>query len=535
MKDENRSEDVSSSFIPHPSSFKTPQHPEPQNEYILLSASRPPAPLHRRHRRAALIILAATLIAVTAIIYFTSGSRTIDSVAVLPFANTNSDPDAEYLSDGLADSLITRLSQISNLKVMSFNSVSRYRGQLTNSQSVGRDLNVKAVLMGRITQLGDELLISAELIDARDNSRIWGHRYNRKLTDLLAVQEEIANEISERLLVRITGEDRERLAKRETADTEAYRLYLKGRYYWNMRNEEGLKQGINYFNQAIAKDPSYALAYAGLADCYGLLSNYSSTPPQESMPRARAAALRALEIDERLAEAHASLGLVKKEFEWDFAGAQKEFERAIELNRNYPTAYQWQAENLVLLGRLDEALEAMKRAAELDPFSLIIGGEVGWVLYHAHRYDEAIAQLRKMVETDPDFHRNHFFLGRVYEQKHKYAEAIEETQKAISLSGGYALFKASLGHIYGMAGRREEARKILEELQERAKREYISPFALALIHTGMGDKDRAFASMEKAYEARDTILVNYLKDPQLDTLRSDARLKDLIARVGLQP
>ncbi len=487
----------------------------------------------RNHYRMVIAVVLLLIVSTAAIFYFNRPDSAIRSVAVLPLANMSGDPEADYLSDGIADSLITRLSQLLGLRVMSFNSVSRYKGQNVDSRQVGREMNVQVVLVGRMLQRGDDLSIIVELVDARDNHRIWGRQYNRKLSDMLAVQEEISKEITENLRLKLTGEDQKRLAKTYTENSEAYRLYLKGRYHWSLRSEEGFRRGIEFFNQAIEKDPAYALAWAGLADCYGLLSNYSSTPPAESMARARNAAMKALAIDETLAEAHTSLGLVKKEYDWDVAGAEREFQRAIELNPNYPTAHQWRAENLITLKRTDEALSEMKLAQELDPFSLIISSEVGWVFYHARRFDEAIDQLQKTAEMSPNFPRAHFFLGRVYEQKQMYDEAITETQKAISLSGGYALYKASLGHILGMAGRRAEAEKIVEELKERSKREYVPPFAMALVYTGLGEKDRAFEWLEKAYKQRDTILINYIRDPQLAPVRADQRFADMLDRLGL--
>ncbi|MGH9941886.1 MAG: protein kinase domain-containing protein [Pyrinomonadaceae bacterium] len=488
------------------------------------------------HRRAASIFLATLVSALVGVAYFYSGGRdgqAINSVAVLPFINVNADPNTEYLSDGIADSLINSLSQLSDLKVMSFNSVSRYKGGPFNAQTVGRELKVQAVVIGRLTQQGDELAINVELVDARDLSRIWGAQYNRRSAGVLALQQEIAEELSENLHLKLNSQEQGRLAKSYTENPEAYQLYLKGRFFWNKRSGEGLQRGIEHFDQAIALDPGYALAYAGLADCYGLLPNYSSTSPTDALPRAKAAALKALELDDQLAEAHTSLGLVKKDYDWDFASADREFRRAIELNPNYATAYHWQAENLVTLRRLDEAIAAMKRAQELDPFSLIINGEVGWVYYHARQYDEAIEQLQKTVEMDPHFPRNFFFLGRAYEQERMYEEAISATQQAVALSSGYTLFKASLGHIYGMAGQRGEAQRLLNELRERSNREYVSPVAVALIHTGLGDRDQAFAWLEKAYQEHDTILVYYLRDPQLEGLQSDPRFADLLRRVGL--
>ncbi len=348
--------------------------------------SQKPNLFGERNKRLAVLALLLFFIASLAFYFYPVANHgVIASVAVLPFVNSDNDDETEYLSDGLTESVINRLSQFSNFKVMSFNSVSRYKGTEFDAQTVGRDLKVQAVLISRMTQRGADVSINTELVNAEDNSRIWGFRSSGKTSDILTLQENVSREISERLDLKLT--DAKKLARRDTRDAEAYRLYLKGRFFWNKRSAEGLRRGIEFFDQAIEQDPGYALAYAGLADCYGLLSNYTDTPSRESMPRAKAAALKALEIDDSLAEAHTSLGLVKKEYEWDFAGAEADFKRAIELNPNYATAHQWRAENYVTLKRFDEAIESMKRAQEVDPFSLIINGVVGWVLHHAGRYD----------------------------------------------------------------------------------------------------------------------------------------------------
>ncbi len=469
--------------------------------------------------------------------YFFAPNQTknIESVAVMPFVNSGADSETEYLADGLTESVIDRLSQLPDFKVMSFNSVSHYKGKDFDAQTIGRELNIAAVLISRLALNGEDISINTELVSVADNSRLWGFRYNGKLSDVLAMQESIAEEISERLNPNLSGAEKNLLAKHDTENPKAYQLYLKGRFFWNKRTAEDLRRGIEFFYQAIEQDASYALAYAGLADCYGLLSNYAATPPQESMPKAKAAALKALEIDANLAEAHTSLGNVRKEFDWDFAGAENSFKRAIELNPNYATAHQWRAENLVVLKRFDEAIESMRRAQDVDPFSLIVNGEVGWVLHHARRYDEAVAQLDKTVELDRNFARTHFFLGRVYEQKGMYEEAVTATQKAIELSKGSALFKASLAHIYATAGQKSEAEKILRELENRAKTEYVSPFAFALIYAGMNEKEKALSWLERAFAQRDTILFNYIRDPQLENLRSELRFAALLNHVQLKP
>jgi serine/threonine protein kinase/Flp pilus assembly protein TadD len=473
------------------------------------------------------------LLATLAIMYFTREQETINSIAVLPFYDQTGDADLEYLGDGIADSLISRLSQISNMKLMSLNSVSRYKGRPVDSKTVGDELRVAAVLIGHIAQKGDDVSIRVELVDARDNTRIWGNQYNRKVSDLMMIQEDIAREISEKLRPSLTGDEQKRIAKNYTENAKAYQLYLKGRFYWNQRTGADIQRAIGFFNQAIELDPSYALAYAGLADCYVLLSNYSGIPPKENLPKAKAAALKAIKIDDRLSEAYASLALVKKDYDWDFYGAEQDFARAIELNPNNGSAYQWRAENFVNLRRLDDAVASMKRAQEIDPFSIIINGEVGWAYYQAHQANEAVEQLRKTVEMEPNFARTYFFLGRAYEQQRKYKEAIEATETALKLSGNYSFYLASLGHIYGRAGRENDTRRILMQLEERSKNEYVSPMAFALIHTSLSEPDKAFYWLEKAYEMRDAILGYYLRDPQLESLATDERLNNLAERMGL--
>ncbi len=488
----------------------------------------------KNHTLGATTALLLLLLAVVGAVYlFGRKPQTIDSVAVLPFVNLSNDINTEYLSDGLADNIINSVSKLSNLKVTSFNTVTRYKGQAIDPQTVGRELKVKAVLLGRLVKQGDTIIISAEFVDTSDGHRLWGEQYNRKLLDILTIEKDIARQISDNLRQQLSGEEKRQLAKNYTENAEAYRLYLQGRYHWNKRSAEGLQQGIEFFTQAIDKDPSYALAYAGLADCYSLLANYASISPQESAPKAKAAAQKALQMDETLAEAHAALGLVKKDYDWDFMGAEKEFERAIQLNPNYAAAYQWRAENLVNLQRLDEATQMMQRAEELDPFSLIISGEVGWVYYQARQFDKAVEQLTKIVEMDRNFPRTYFFLGRVYEQQGKFKEAIEATKQALTLSNNYSFIAASLGHIYATSGQRAEAQKVLAQIEAQAQKEYVSPMAFALVHTALNDKDRAFQWLKKAAEQRDPILIYYLRDPQLENLQSDPRFAELVKQMGI--
>ena len=415
----------------------------------------------RQYKKMALVALAALVMAIAVVIYFRGaglgGGAAIDSLAVLPFVNAGGDPDAEYLSDGISESLINSLSQLPNVKVMSRNSVFRYKGRETDAQAVGRVLGVRAVLAGRVMQRGDGLSISTELVDARDNSHLWGEQYNRKLTDILAVQEEIAREISTKLRSRLTGEEQKRVTKRYTENTEAYQLYLKGRYHLNRLTDEGFMKGREYFQQAIDRDPNYALAYAGLADSYNMLGGWNALAPKEVFPKARAAAMKALELDDTLAEAHTALGTIKLFYDWDWSGAERAFKRAVEINQSYADAHLMYGYYLSAMGRFDEALARMRRAQELDPLTLAKVAGIGDVLYYQRQYDRAIEQYQKTLEMDPNSGFAYWSLGNVYVQKGMYEQAIAEYQKAIPLSGDSPDELASLGYAYALSGRRREA------------------------------------------------------------------------------
>ncbi len=464
------------------------------------------------------------------------GKSTINSLAVLPFVNATADPNTEYLSDGITESLINNLSRLPHMKIMSRSSVFRYKGKETDVQTIGRELGVEAVLTGRVMQRNDELSIRIELVDARDNSHIWGEQYNRKLSDILAVQEAISREVSETLRVRLTGEEQKRLSKVATENPDAYQLYLKGRYYLSKRTDEGLKKAIEYFNQTIEKDPSYALAYSGLADSnmyimrLGFLHGLS---PKEIYLRAKSSAIKAVEIDDNLAEAHTSLALIKMEYEWDWPAAEREFSRALELNPNEAEAHHQYSHYLTAVGRTHESLVESLRAMELDPLSLPLNGHLAWHYVYARQYDQAIEQCRRTIEMDANYPQAHDFLGGAYEQTGMYEEAFTEFQKAISLSGDSVHLRAELGHAYAVAGKGGEALKIMDELKRLSKETYVSPYDVAAIYVGLGQKDQAFDWLEKAYQERSDWL-RYLKvDPRLDPLRSDLRFPDLVRRVGL--
>jgi TolB-like protein/Flp pilus assembly protein TadD len=460
------------------------------------------------------------------------GGETIDSVAVVPFVNASADPNAEYLSDGITESLINSLSTLPHLKVMSRDSAFMFKGKDTDAQVVGQRLGVRAVLKGRVMQHGDELEISAELVDARDDSHIWGQQYSRKSSDIFALQGELAKEITSMLRMRLTGEDEKRMAKGYTANPEAYQDYLKGRYWWNKRNKEGLDKGIEFFQQAIAKDPNYALAYSGLADSYTELPVYASVAPKDAIPKAKEAVQKALELDDTLAEAHASLGFVKILYDWDWPGAEKELHRAIELNPNYAIAYRWYGLDLMFTGRLEEAIAEDKRALELDPLSLPINAYAGLAFFDARQFDQAIQLERKTLELDPNFISAHSFLGLAYVQKSMRKEGIAEFVKVLVVSPGDAMTLGQLGYAYALEGKRAEAQKVLDQLNELSKQKFVPAIARALVDVGLGEKDKAFEWLEKAYEERYVIPLKV--DPQFDPLRSDPRFADLLRRMNLQ-
>ncbi len=467
--------------------------------------------------------------------FFVRGKRDrpIESVAVLPFENKSGNADSEYLSDGLAESLIYRLSQLSNLKVTPRSSAFRYKGKDVDAEKIGNELGVDAVMSGRLIQRGDDLTISVDLIDVRNKKTIWGEQFERKMSDLLATQRDIASTITDKLQLRLSGNDSKGISKQYTTNNEAYQLYLKGRFYWNKRNAEALKKSIEYFNQAIEKDPNFALAYAGLSDVYGQLPVYSGGSPRDNVPKAMAAAKKALEIDESIAEAHTALGFELFYYEWNVPESNKEFQRAFELNPNYATAHQWYGIwNLASTGRFDEAIAELKRAQELDRLSLIINTNLGESYIYARQYDKAIEQLRKTLELDQGFYRAHWTLGFAYELKGSFSEAIAEYQKARALDDDPREL-AMLGHAYATSGKRDEALKALDQLKELAKRRYVSPINFVFIYVGLGEKDEAFQWLETCYQERDPQTTRLKVNPLFDPLRSDARFAELMRRVGL--
>ncbi|MEX0878719.1 MAG: protein kinase [Thermoanaerobaculia bacterium] len=496
-----------------------------------------PAGRSSRARRALLVAagLAVVLALAAAILWSRSRSTSIDSIAVLPFVNASRDPNAEYLSDGITESIINSLSHLSNLRVAARSTVFRYKGRDQDPQKAGRDLNVRAVVSGKVTQRGDTLVIQADLVDVANGSQIWGDHYDRKLSDIQTVQEEIAREISEKLRLRLTGEEKEQLRKRYTSNAEAYQLYLKGRHAWEKRTESGLQQSVELFQQSIEKDPGFALAYAGLADSYVVMNSYSLMPPADSFPRAKAAARKALEIDDDLAQAHATLCLALSNYDHDWPAAESECKRAIALDPKYATAHFWYTLMLGALGRSDEALVEIRRARELDPFSAIIQANYVRLLIFARQYDRAIEEGRKAVEENPNFGVAHNFLALALTAKGATREAIAESQTTAKLLEGTPLGLLALGRAQALDGRRSEALQTIEEMKALATRRYVAPSFVAMVLTRLGDKDQALDWWAKACENRDTDVVFLKVDPLNDALRRDPRFADLVRKVGLAP
>jgi serine/threonine protein kinase/predicted Zn-dependent protease len=460
-------------------------------------------------------------------------SKTIGSLAVLPFENLSHDPENDYLSDGITGSLINNLATVPKLRVMAQSTVFRYKGREIDPQAVGRELNVRAVLTGRMMQSGGSLRIGTELVDVATGSLLWGAQFDRKPGDIFVIQDEISSEISGKLRLQLTHAEKKRLVKRHTEDAEAYRLYLQGRHHWSRWTEEGFYKAIGYFQQAIQKDPKYALAYAGVADSYVLLGWNSYLPPKDAFPKGKAAAMTALEIAPDLGEAHTDLAAVLWLHDWQWPEAQKEFQRSLELSPCYPTANHYYAECLMTMGRHAEALSRLKKSLELDPLSLIINDAIGWASYHARQYDEAVAQLLRTVELDPNYPMTYWLLGLLYRKTARYDLAISAGEKGVSLSGGSPLMRAALAQTFATAGATQKAIQILDDLQKLAQERYVAPHFLAGIYVGLGEHDSAIEYLDKSCAEHCHWLIYLHIDPSMDDLREDPRFQNLLRRVGL--
>jgi TolB-like protein/Flp pilus assembly protein TadD len=459
----------------------------------------------------------------------------VDSLAVLPFVNVGGDPNLEYLSDGVTETIINTFSRLPRLRVVPRTKAFRYRGWESDPAKAGRELGVRAVLTGRVAVRGDTLNVQAELVDVEADSQLWGEQYNRKLAEILAVQDEITRSISAKLRLNPSGEEQRKLARRNTQNTEAYQLYLKGRYYWERRTEASLKRAAGYFQQALEKDPGYALAYGGLAETYAIFGIYSVASPAESGPRAKAAALEALKLDDTIAEAHSALGYVHMGFDWDMTAAEREYRRSIELNPSHPTAQFWYGLFLTAHRRFDQAISQFRHAQELAPLSGIISSYLGWGMLCAGQTDQAVDQFRKTLDIDPNFSNARLFLGQAYEQQGKFTEAIAEMEKARELSDDTLLMIASLGHAYGRAGRRRDAEKILAELTRAAGERYVNAYDIAAVYAGLRDKERTLDWLDKAYQEHSAWLVYVNADRRFEWLRPEPRFGDLLRRIHLAP
>jgi len=471
--------------------------------------------------------------------YFTWFSRAtvaspqIKSIAVLPFKPLVADSRDESLELGMADTLIARLSNIREINVRPISSVRKYSALEQDPIAAGREQRVDAVLDGQIQKAGEKVRVTVRLLRIADGAPLWSSQFDEKMTDIFAVQDSISERVTSALALTLTNEEKSGIAKRYTTNTEAYELYLKGRYQLNRLTDDGFFKGRAFFQQAIDKDPGYAMAYAGLADAYDRLGGFDALAPKEAFPQAREAAQKALQLDASLAEAHTALATVNFAYDWDFSAAAREYQRAIEINPGYSDAHQVNSYYLAAIGRFNDALAEMKRALELDPVSLEKTTGIGEILYQQRHYDEAIGQYRKALEMDSNSGFTHWALGRALLAQGKFNEAIAEFQKAIPLSGDSPDEPAELARAYALAGRRDEALKIIGELNKLSEHKHVSPTGIAAIYGALGDKNQAFAFLNKAFDERDFVLIMLKVEPMLDPLRSDPRFAELVRRIGL--
>jgi TolB-like protein/Tfp pilus assembly protein PilF len=456
------------------------------------------------------------------------------SIAVLPFENASNEPNTEYLSEGISEALINSLSELQQLRVIARPTAFRYKPKDVDPRQVGRELGVAAVLTGKVRQMQDALKVQVDLVDAVTGAQIWGAGYDRKIADLVAIKQAIVQEVTAKLKLKLSSEEQRRLVKRDSTNAEAYQFYLRGRYFWNKRTSDGIKQAIEHFQQSIERDPNFALGYVGLADSYIALTFYNFAAPHETMPKAKESAIKALALDNTLAEAHVSLAHILMNYDWNWSAAETEFKRSIELRPDYATAHEWYAIHyLTATGRLKEAVQEMKKALELEPASLVMNTFMGATLYYAGRYDEAIDQCRRTIEMDPNFAVAHWHLGLAYEEKQALDAATEEFKKAISLSGGSPLMRAALSRAYAQSQKKPGANEMLDKLNELSKQQYVSPYEVATIYIALGNNEQAFQLLEEAYAEHSFHLVYLNVSPQFKSVRSDPRFQDLVQRLGL--
>jgi serine/threonine-protein kinase len=487
---------------------------------------------------AALLAIAAALIAVNVHgwrdrLMGRARPTQIRSLAVLPFENLSGDTDQDYFADGMTDALINDLGQISALRVISRTSVMAYKGAKKSLPVIARQLHVDAVVEGSVRRSGDKVQINVQLVQASTDLQLWGKSYEQDLRDILTLQNTAARAIADEIQIKLTPQEQARLSRNDPVDPAAHEAYLTGRFYWNKRTPQGLQKSIDYLEQAIAKDPKYAVAYAALADSYHLLPELTAVPASEAFPKARTAALKALQLDDSLAEAHTALGNVKEDYDWDWQGAEKEYKRAIELDPGYEIAHVWYSNLLLELGRLPEALVESRTAQQLDPLSAFTNDNLAAILYYAGEYDQAIEQCRKTLEIDPASHQAHRHLGQVYIQERRYPEAVSELKKAVELSPGSTEALAELGYVLGISGKKDEARQILLELQDSSQRRAVSSYHLAIVHIGLGERELALQSLRKAVDDHSPGVVHLKVSPFFQEFRSDQRFERMLLDVGL--
>jgi TolB-like protein/class 3 adenylate cyclase/Tfp pilus assembly protein PilF len=459
------------------------------------------------------------------------------SIAVLPFENLSADPENAYFADGIQEEILTRLSRIADLKVTSRTSTQCFKGAAENLPQIARLLGVANILEGTVQKAADQVRVSVQLIDAEADAHLWAERYDRKLTDIFAVESDIAAKIAGALEARLSGAERQAIASHPTKNTQAHQLYLKGRFYWNKRTPDALKRALRYFDQAIEEDPQYALAYAGLADCYcslGFSFDAGALSPGEAVPKARLAAKKALELDETLAEAHTSLAFIKLNYDWDWPGAEAEFKRALILNPNYDNARHWYSHYLTSLGRNEESLAESKRGLELDQLGLIMNVHLGWYFLYARQFDRAVEQLRRTLDLDSSYGLTHWYLGVAYTEKGNYADALIELRKGKTLLRGNVGVQADIGYAYAVSGNKAQARRVITQLNALSQRRYVSSYHTGLIYAGLQEINQAFDWLERAYRERSDLLVYLAVEPRLDPLRADRRFGKLLQRIGLQ-
>ena len=529
--------EIETSLLPHPTASGIGQSTGPTTLLPGQPTFATTRDLHKPKRRG-ILILAGVLaaVAIAAVVYFVleKTETSVDSIAVLPFENRSGNPDSEYLSDGLAESLIYRLSQLPNLRVSPTSSVFRYKGKEVNPEKIAAELGVEAVVTGRLTQRGENLTISVELVDLRSNKILWGEQYDRKMSDLLATQREIATTITQKLQLKLTGGDTKGITKKYTNSNDAYQLYLKGRYHFAKRTKDDIQRGIDYFQQAIKLDPNFALAHARISESYVSMPAYPYLPPKEAVPQAKAAANRALEIDPTLAEAHTFLAYALAIYDWNWTEAEREFKRGIELDpNNSPAHFRYGQIYLAAQGRSDEAIAEVKQALEMEPLDLNMGGNLSWVYFSARQYDRALEQGKKTYELDTNFVTARWNVSNAYIANGMYDEAIAINVKALQTDPTSQFALHSAGYAYAKSGRRHEAEEVIKRFKDIAKTQYVISYWIASIYAALAEKDKAFAELENSLANHDFYLHRLKVDAYWDPLRDDPRFKEMLKRLNL--